>query len=399
MSFFKEFHSEIKLLVIVSIGAIVVSVGAILILKSLSSSTQVQQESQKVSVDAQPTEEPTEVDTSDWQTYTNEEFGFEFQYPSDGDLGYLSAEGAYLGSLSTAEARNTNTLIVGSRKGMHIIDIFADVNNVSIRSEPMEVVLNGVSYEKYEVVGVGYSTVYVTTYNAKQYWIELQKSELANQILSTFRFIEKKAKSANGDEAGSYVNVVVELRINGDSYPPSQLVGIKNDGSRVILLDDIDGALPISSYGTKVGYTKDQDNQYLVPYLYSFARNLQKVYIGRFVDGTEIYDNLHEYDLLLKKVQRTVAPPYYYIGSYNHQKRISPDGTKVAAFGSKNISLFDLIQESENILVEAKQEEIFDIASVEPELKWLDDTTLQYPVHFNDAPDEIRQVSIPKLGI
>ena len=83
MSFFKDFHGEIKMLVIIFIIAIVVSIGAILILKSLPSSIQVQPESQQVNVEVQPMEEPTKLDIANWQTYRNEEFGFEFQYPDD----------------------------------------------------------------------------------------------------------------------------------------------------------------------------------------------------------------------------------------------------------------------------------------------------------------------------
>lgn len=83
MSFLKDFHSEIKMFVAVFTVAVVVSIGIILILKSLPSSTQVKPESQQVSVDAQPTEESTEIDTSNWQTYFFEEFGFEVKYPKD----------------------------------------------------------------------------------------------------------------------------------------------------------------------------------------------------------------------------------------------------------------------------------------------------------------------------
>lgn len=97
MSFLKDFHSEIKLLVIVSIVAVVISVGAIVILKSLPTPIPVQPESQQVSVESQPTEEPIEegkpleelfpegisVDKiANWDTYRLEELGFEIKYPS-----------------------------------------------------------------------------------------------------------------------------------------------------------------------------------------------------------------------------------------------------------------------------------------------------------------------------
>lgn len=75
MSFFKDFHSEVRILVAVFIVAVVVSIGAILILKSLSTSTQVHPKSQQVSVSTQLIEESKWIGTYEYGEFAPSDFG------------------------------------------------------------------------------------------------------------------------------------------------------------------------------------------------------------------------------------------------------------------------------------------------------------------------------------
>ena len=69
-------------------------------------------------------------------------------------------------------------------------------------------------------------------------------------------------KSEEADiEKIAYVDVTTEKGLDVDFYPPTRkLIGVKSDGSKIVFLDDIDQALPMSRYGIEKGITKEQDN-------------------------------------------------------------------------------------------------------------------------------------------
>lgn len=91
---FKEFKPEMKLFLFVGLIAVVVSVGGILLLKTMQPSPIVQT----------PPPQPQAPDTSDftlreiegWQTYRSDEFGFEFRAPSTMKLEFQESEGFIL---------------------------------------------------------------------------------------------------------------------------------------------------------------------------------------------------------------------------------------------------------------------------------------------------------------
>jgi hypothetical protein len=76
---FENFKSEIKLFIIVAVISMVFAAGIILL---LNNSQVVQAPEPPPAVEPAPSPQSQTVDTSNWQTYRNDEFGFELEYPN-----------------------------------------------------------------------------------------------------------------------------------------------------------------------------------------------------------------------------------------------------------------------------------------------------------------------------
>lgn len=89
---FQDFKSEIRLLLIVALVAVVLAVGGIFLLKAMQPASPASGPTPAVQTPppAAPSPQPQAInnqqsvfDTTGWQTYRYEELGFEFQYPKE----------------------------------------------------------------------------------------------------------------------------------------------------------------------------------------------------------------------------------------------------------------------------------------------------------------------------
>ncbi|OHA64969.1 MAG: hypothetical protein A2940_02495 [Candidatus Wildermuthbacteria bacterium RIFCSPLOWO2_01_FULL_48_29] len=81
MHFFQEFRTETKLLLLVAIAVVILVLGGVLLLKvGLGPSSPTPPPPAPA---PSPQAQTEEVDTSAWQTYRNDEFGFEVKYPKN----------------------------------------------------------------------------------------------------------------------------------------------------------------------------------------------------------------------------------------------------------------------------------------------------------------------------
>lgn len=121
----QNFKPEIKLFLIVAIASVIIAVGGIFLLRPISPPVPervlVIEQTQEQAV----SNEQSTIDTSNWQTYRNEEFGFEFQYPK----GFAESKECKArmsgGQKNVVNVGNRIDITVGDSKGMNLQDFVA----------------------------------------------------------------------------------------------------------------------------------------------------------------------------------------------------------------------------------------------------------------------------------
>jgi len=209
----KDFKPEIKIFLVVALVAVILAVGSILLLRAMQQPA--------------PTPQPqTEVlDTSNWQTYRSEEFGFEFKYSpflqeDEGTdqtdiLSYCNGETVELFASDIAE-RCSGTYY---RIGITVYNESYDPERISKYYDAPPLLPDGTSgIEEYQINGkkfsIGKHSVYTyvgwathtalrdktlgISFSGNAYVLQPNSNELTQeefqniaQILSTFRFLDE----------------------------------------------------------------------------------------------------------------------------------------------------------------------------------------------------------------
>jgi hypothetical protein len=150
-----------KFIILALIVLIIVAGGVLVWSKKMNQ--EVSEKSLKEEVKIVENTDTNNVDTSDWKTYRNEEFGFEVRYPSIWEMDIQSSTGSFLptdGQLPKRDILNNKNYSIGfsfgtreSKAGGYITGItvesskFNSVNNIIQKDysweEQSQVILNG----------------------------------------------------------------------------------------------------------------------------------------------------------------------------------------------------------------------------------------------------------------
>lgn len=193
---FKDFQSEIKLFLLVAFIAIVISVGGILLLKAVQPAPFTQIPQPVPSPQTQP------VDTSNWKTYRSDEFGFEVRYPGICSKILENIDSLFSVSCIVNDVEFVERFVFSSwgHVGFSCDSIkecesslnFSAIKYKDDKTAIIERTRNGnkefalVFIAKDTSLGTGIGEVQV---QQKSLSGTQQFDELANQILSTFRFV------------------------------------------------------------------------------------------------------------------------------------------------------------------------------------------------------------------
>lgn len=218
------------------------------------------------------------------------------------------------------------------------------------------------------------------------------QDSVMDQIQSSLRFLDNY-----------YVNRI------GEWNPPEaftfQLIYVNREGSEEIIIDNINA-------------TFGDESPEIFPTIFSFARSENKLYLRRYIDGTEETKDLFEYDVITGAYKEVDAIPHRYFFGYNSIRAQSPDGTKVAVYGSddfnaqnnsNSVAVFDLTKNKEvknttasNTGYQILPPDILGVDVTEQVVdffQWKTPNVLEYPAYEQTTLNNYRLKAIKSLVI
>ncbi len=144
------------------------------------------------------TEVSSDVDTSDWLTYTNDEYGFSFKYPSSisNDKSYILTSNFNTTDTYTLAQLSQQTIYPGQVFSVNVtsnavdtvIDQIIKSDGAGTKTQSITT-LNDKSVHQININGVeGNNTLYIYTTNDKTILVSVPDNKDFNQVLSTFTF-------------------------------------------------------------------------------------------------------------------------------------------------------------------------------------------------------------------